>query len=485
MVTETTPAIAAEQFSGGSQAITFYGGWLALTHEAHERAGKRFYQHRFVWFDEASTLRHVSGPFFFHKSGIEFAAGLAWHPDGKRLLISYGASDSESWIATVDAAEVQRVLQDLEWRPPSASGSSAAAEQRHDVTPRAAIMNGDSTEQDGDAIVVVMESTDGGASVQHSRKETDQSHEVPLTHLVRAPLKRTVIDIVRNGGLGDVLMCTPGLRALKHANPEGRINFYTYWRDVVDGLPYIDKVLPTDAAPAHAIRLGYEHAIPPYAHISCVLADNLGVWVQDVRPDCVIQSKLVLQFRQAWEKLPRPHIIVSRHASGWSPNKNWPDAYWEDLIDRLTRFSTVIEIGAPGEIASRTRDRNYIDLVGRTSVNELVAVVAAADLHIGPVSAPVHIAAATRKTSVVICGGYEHPRSTLYSGNVALYTPLDCAPCWLREPCPYNRKCLDAISPQAVEQEVRRVWSRVGAAAPHYGDRACSRTTESKQTEPP
>jgi len=33
-VTETTPAIAAKQFRGGSQLIAFDGGWLALVHEA-------------------------------------------------------------------------------------------------------------------------------------------------------------------------------------------------------------------------------------------------------------------------------------------------------------------------------------------------------------------------------------------------------------------------------------------------------------------
>ena len=32
-VVETTPPIAAEQFRGGSQAIAFDGGWLALIHE--------------------------------------------------------------------------------------------------------------------------------------------------------------------------------------------------------------------------------------------------------------------------------------------------------------------------------------------------------------------------------------------------------------------------------------------------------------------
>ncbi|PBC08107.1 glycosyltransferase [Mesorhizobium sp. WSM3859] len=114
-ISETSPAISAKLFRGGSQAIEFAGGWLALIHEVQWRASenRRFYLHRFVWFDRNNGLRKVSRPFFFNKKGIEFAAGLAWHPDEQRLLISYSVADSESWLATVDAAEVDASLEDV------------------------------------------------------------------------------------------------------------------------------------------------------------------------------------------------------------------------------------------------------------------------------------------------------------------------------------------------------------------------------------
>ena len=115
LISAMTPAIAAEPFGGGSQVIEFEAGWLALIHEGIEPlpANTRFYHHRFVWFDENNRLRRVSRPFFFHDAkGIELAAGLAWHPDGKHLLISYGVDDSQSSIARVVAAEVDGVLED-------------------------------------------------------------------------------------------------------------------------------------------------------------------------------------------------------------------------------------------------------------------------------------------------------------------------------------------------------------------------------------
>jgi tetratricopeptide (TPR) repeat protein len=114
---EAVPAIAAEEFRGGTQAIAFDHGFLALIHEVSERDKQRYYQHRFVWFDAAGLLRAASRPFFFQVKGVEFAAGLAPHPDGKRLMVSYGVGDREAWIATVDSAEVGAFLEKAEQLP--------------------------------------------------------------------------------------------------------------------------------------------------------------------------------------------------------------------------------------------------------------------------------------------------------------------------------------------------------------------------------
>jgi hypothetical protein len=118
-ISETKPVIAADRFRGCSQTIAFQGGWLALIHEVQPRASyaERFYSHRFVWFDAADKLARLSRPFFFQQKRVEFAAGLAWHLDGKRLLISYSVVDRESFIATVDAADVAATLADVDQLP--------------------------------------------------------------------------------------------------------------------------------------------------------------------------------------------------------------------------------------------------------------------------------------------------------------------------------------------------------------------------------
>lgn len=112
-ISQTVPAVCADQFRGGTQGIVFDGGWLALVHEVRTRPNEArpTYQHRFVWFDDAGRLGKVSRPFFLNDKGREFAAGLTWHPNEEQLLISYGVADSESWIALVDASEVRLLLE--------------------------------------------------------------------------------------------------------------------------------------------------------------------------------------------------------------------------------------------------------------------------------------------------------------------------------------------------------------------------------------
>ena len=132
-VAEASPAIAADAFRGGSQAIAFARGWLALVHEVGFDGAdnkRRLYHHRFVWFDASYALRGVSRPFIFERPGIEFAAGLAWHPDGKRLVISYGVGDGMTRLATVAADEVRAVLDDAtrlpSGAPPAKDGADTA-----------------------------------------------------------------------------------------------------------------------------------------------------------------------------------------------------------------------------------------------------------------------------------------------------------------------------------------------------------------------
>jgi ADP-heptose:LPS heptosyltransferase len=273
---------------------------------------------------------------------------------------------------------------------------------------------------------------------------------------------RKSIHIYRGAGLGDVLMCTPALRKLKQINPECKIYFYTDYPDLVKGLWYLDAVLSSDKQPPKPMQMGYEDVKIPRRHLSKIMGAKIGVRVEDVKPDCVLDERLAEQFRIAWQKLPRPRILVQRRAGNHTPNKNWPDESWQALLEGLLRTCTIIEIGAMAEVPAISSP-HYVDLRDKTSLAELVAAVAAADIFVGPDSGPVHIAAAVKTPAVVILGGYVLPANIEYAGNQILYTPLSCSPCWLKTPCPIDRECLRRIAPEKVKEAIDRTWNSLNA----------------------
>lgn len=278
-----------------------------------------------------------------------------------------------------------------------------------------------------------------------------------------APWRRTHLEVARNGGIGDVLLCTPALRELKRKNPVCHVRFYTEHAVLVRGLPYIDQVLEFADRPTDSIYLRYEDDLPPRAHFAKIIGDNLKLDVQDPRPDCIIDAKLVAAFQASWQQLPRPHIIVQRRASRWTPNKDWPMEYWIALMRSLSRKATVLEIGSKNPAPAIDLE-NYVDLRGQP-LEQFVAAIAAGDILVGPPSGPSHVAAAAGTPAVIITGGYELPKNSAYASSIALHTTTPCSPCWLKEPCPYQLKCLAAIVPATVEDAVWKVLARHERAA--------------------
>lgn len=104
---KTEIKVCPDNISGSSQCIRFKGGLLAVVHEAITGPdGKRTYWHRFAWFERDGRLRRLSLPFVFYDRQIEFCAGLAYHPNNRDLLISFGVRDEEAHVATVSIEEV-------------------------------------------------------------------------------------------------------------------------------------------------------------------------------------------------------------------------------------------------------------------------------------------------------------------------------------------------------------------------------------------
>jgi hypothetical protein len=64
--------------------------------------------------------------------------------------------------------------------------------------------------------------------------------------------------------------------------------------------------------------------------------------------------------------------------------------------------------------------------------------------------------------SVIVYGGREKPAQTGYVANKNLYSQVRCAPCWLRNPCDFDRKCMDMITSKQVIAATAEQISKYG-----------------------
>ncbi len=141
------------------------------------------------------------------------------------------------------------------------------------------------------------------------------------------------------------------------------------------------------------------------------------------------------------------------------PRRQWPEAYFADLGDLLwknLRFCPVL-LGTRGERElaekyARLSVAPSIDLVGRTSLSELAAVLCQARLLVTNDTGTMHLAAGLDRPIAAIFLATAQPWDTgpFREGCLCLEPDLDCHPCAFGRPCVHDQACRRAISPKAV-----------------------------------
>jgi ADP-heptose:LPS heptosyltransferase len=284
------------------------------------------------------------------------------------------------------------------------------------------------------------------------------------------------------GGIGDVLLMTPALREIKRQHPGSRVNVYCTHQSHMDVLkhnPHVD-VLKLEgrwrrflAAEANAV-LGwaqretkrspraeallkratgivwprYGDCVPTLLglHATEIIGQLLNVAVRDRRLEIFLTRKEHEQ-AQATMKCYRNPVAI-QITSRCSRNQHWPIDRWELLTEKNPRY-TFLQLGLPDEPAVR----GAIDLRGKTSLREAIALLAHATAFVGVVSSLAHATNATGTPAVVLVGPsapevWAHPNQRLVARG------LRCAPCidtLQHHPCPYGAPCLSEITVEDVE----------------------------------
>lgn len=206
-----------------------------------------------------------------------------------------------------------------------------------------------------------------------------------------------------------------------------------------------------------------KHAVEHNLH----LAREVGLTIEPVDFPLAITDAERDRARQLLESAadnrPVPRITAIVIGARWS-SKIWPADRFTELIDRLHLEGEVrcVLLGAPSdrtisdEIIKRA-GRPPLDLVGRTNLRELTALLELAERVICLDSGPMHIAAALGKPVVAIFGPTNAAKTGPYSPLATVVSkPLACSPCYRRN-CPLgHHACMKELTVADLLSQVRK-----------------------------
>jgi heptosyltransferase-2 len=139
--------------------------------------------------------------------------------------------------------------------------------------------------------------------------------------------------------------------------------------------------------------------------------------------------------------------------------KRWPAESFARLADELIEHGKqVLVIGSKNEqdvtdeVTSRMRHAPVI-LTGKTTLDEMTAVISVSDLVVTNDTGPAHVAASLGRPTLVIFGPTNPLTTRPFSSQAeVLRHPPDCAPCMLRD-CPIDHRCMTAITVEEVLEQ--------------------------------
>ena len=158
-------------------------------------------------------------------------------------------------------------------------------------------------------------------------------------------------------------------------------------------------------------------------------------------------------------------VIILAPSTTWI-TKFWTKENWAELINNLDE--NIILSGSPADedyinqiLALTSKKDNIINLVGKTNILQLKELFCNADIVVCPDSGSAHLAAATKKPTVItLCGATSPVRNGAFGEkNINLTASLNCQYCY-KKICKFKEgipECMQQIKLSNVLEKIKSV----------------------------
>ena len=196
-----------------------------------------------------------------------------------------------------------------------------------------------------------------------------------------------------------------------------------------------------------------KHLVLQYAQLAMTNVDN---YTNDI-------GALKLYIKP--QEFTKPTLGINAGATYGSAKRWYPERFAEVASEFSDKFDIII-FGGPGEVemAKEIEDNlislnthNFINLAGKTNIEELCSNIAGCSLFITNDSGPMHVAAAYQVPTVAIFGPTKHKETSQWMNEKSkiVREEMECAPCMKRE-CPLkHHECMKKITASKVIEAVK------------------------------
>ena len=288
----------------------------------------------------------------------------------------------------------------------------------------------------------------------------------------------------RLGGIGDVLMTTPVVKALKTRYPEAELTYATdpqYYNGdllrILEGNPYIDKLVDFRGVNQNDYHLfvdltgicpPYETKSNPPVNRIDLFARHVGIRLDDPLPDYMITSEdrgWATTIIKKWFGEGSYKVVVI-HTASVDRRRTWPVKNYIQMLHELTEERPELRF----IVLDQNRQKEHWDTkncvnASNYGIRQAASLIWAGDVFVGPDSGPLHLAGAMEKEIVAIFGSTDSTaRINYYDGAISVDSDLPCSPCWYAT-CPQNLACMRQIPiTQVKEAIIQKVDQKIPVA---------------------
>lgn len=225
-------------------------------------------------------------------------------------------------------------------------------------------------------------------------------------------------------------------------NVKNRIGYNTHFRRFL-----LTTSVPMDTCEEHLV-LTYKKLLLP-----------LGIPLKNTSPSLHLEEDELQQAKKRLEDLkifPTHTLIGINPLAAYGDAKCWPKDRFRELTAKLLQNPQVriIYVGDnsgvdPIDTIIHGFDDRVVNLAGKTSLRQLVALTKLCHSFVTNDSGPMHIAAALKTPLVAIFGSTNEIKTGPYGKAVVIHKHVACSPCYLRK-CPIDFRCMTSISVEEV-----------------------------------